>query len=168
MQMEYPRQGGWWRTCWLPLTPADQTALQLVDFSWETWRKMPSNRRARTSTTSLTRNPVDQGDMVKGDKALWTLAASNLLENALKYGEGRITVHAEVKGDKRYFRWRMKVKASRPKTKRWPWRRCSHGKKNQALDWTPPAVKQPHCTGLRWHESLTPELVVRIVGPCRI
>lgn len=79
-----------------------QTALQLVDFSWGDMAEDAVERAGATDldNITLTRNPVDQGDMVKGDKALWTLAASNLLENALKYGEGRITVHAEVKGGK--------------------------------------------------------------------
>ena len=79
-----------------------QTALQLVDFSWGDMAEDAVERAGAMDldNITLTRNPVDQGDMVKGDKALWTLAASNLLENALKYGEGRITVHAEVKGGK--------------------------------------------------------------------
>ena len=31
---------------------------------------------------------------VTGDKALWSLATSNLVENALKYSEGKVEVHA--------------------------------------------------------------------------
>lgn len=79
-----------------------QTALQLVDFSWGDMAEDAVERAGATDLDNITliRNTVDQDDMVKGDKALWTLAASNLLENALKYGEGRITVHAEVKGGK--------------------------------------------------------------------
>ena len=79
-----------------------QTALQEVDFSWGDMAEDAVERAGAADLDNITlnRNPVDQDDMVKGDKALWTLAASNLLENALKYGEGRVTVHAEVKGGK--------------------------------------------------------------------
>ena len=131
-----------------------QTALQEVDFSWGDMAEDAVERAGAADLDNITlnRNPVDQADMVRGDKALWTLAASNLLENALKYGRGHVTVHAEVQGAKRCSRWKMKVRAFRPKTKRWPWRHlfvC--GKKNQGLDWASILwAKRQRCTGLRW------------------
>lgn len=79
-----------------------QTALQEVDFSWGDMAEDAVERSGAADLDNITlnRNPVDQADMVRGDKALWTLAASNLLENALKYGRGHVTVHAEVQGGK--------------------------------------------------------------------
>ena len=79
-----------------------QTALQEVDFSWGDMAEDAVERAGAADIDNITlnRNPVDQADMVRGDKALWTLAASNLLENALKYGRGHVTVHAEVQGGK--------------------------------------------------------------------
>lgn len=79
-----------------------QTALQEVDFSWGDMAEDAVERAGAADLDNITlnRNPVDQADMVRGDKALWTLAASNLLENALKYGRGHVTVHAEVQGGK--------------------------------------------------------------------
>ena len=35
---------------------------------------------------------------VSGDKALWVLATSNLLENALKYSQGQVSVHVHGNG----------------------------------------------------------------------
>ena len=79
-----------------------QTALQEVDFSWGDMAEDAVERAGAADLDNITlnRNPVGQADMVRGDKALWTLAASNLLENALKYGRGHVTVHAEVQGGK--------------------------------------------------------------------
>ena len=79
-----------------------QTALQEVDFSGGDMAEDAVERAGAADIDNITlnRNPVDQADMVRGDKALWTLAASNLLENALKYGRGHVTVHAEVQGGK--------------------------------------------------------------------
>ena len=79
-----------------------QTALQEVEFSWGDMAEDAVERAGAADLDNITlnRNPVDQADMVRGDKALWTLAASNLLENALKYGRGHVTVHAEVQGGK--------------------------------------------------------------------
>ena len=138
-----------------------QTALQEVDFSWGDMAEDAVERAGAADLDNITliRNTVDQDDMVKGDKALWTLAASNLLENALKYGEDASRSTQRSKEAKRCFRWRMKVKASRPKTKRWPWRHLfACGKKNQALDWASTLwVKQPHCTGLRWPWNHRPQ-----------
>jgi signal transduction histidine kinase len=58
-----------------------QTALQEVDFSWG---DMAEDAVERTGATDLDNITLTR----------------NLLENALKYGEGRVRVHAEVKGGK--------------------------------------------------------------------
>ena len=75
-----------------------QKPLHKVSFSWGDMAEDAIERAGALGTDNirLHRNAKATDDTVNGDKALWTLAASNLVENALKYGKGRVKVIAEV------------------------------------------------------------------------
>ena len=70
-------------------------SMQLVAFSW---LEMVHEALSRMAEAQRQRIEVFAGDKasmeVTGDKALWSLATSNLVENALKYSEGKVEVHA--------------------------------------------------------------------------
>lgn len=70
-------------------------SMQLVAFSWS---QMVEEALSRMGEGHRQRIKVFAGGMasmeVTGDKALWSLATSNLVENALKYTEGTVEVHA--------------------------------------------------------------------------
>lgn len=69
-------------------------SMQLDTFSWS---QMVQEALSRIGDAQRQRIDVFQGEEasmeVTGDKALWGLAASNLVENALKYSEGKVEVH---------------------------------------------------------------------------
>ena len=69
-------------------------SMQLDTFSWSL---MVQDALSRIGDVQRQRIDVFQDDEasmeVTGDKALWGLATSNLVENALKYSEGRVEVH---------------------------------------------------------------------------
>lgn len=62
------------------------------------WSQMVEEALSRMGEAQRQRIEVFAGDKasmeVRGDKALWSLATSNLVENALKYSEGKVEVHA--------------------------------------------------------------------------
>ena len=64
------------------------------------WGSMVQDAVSRTSGMAEGRVQLERPstglDEVRGDRALWTLAVSNVLENALKYSEGSVTVRANV------------------------------------------------------------------------
>ena len=69
-------------------------SMQLVAFSWlemvhEALLRMGEGQRQRIEVFSGDHASIE----VTGDKALWGLATSNLVENALKYSEGKVHVH---------------------------------------------------------------------------
>ena len=70
-------------------------SMQLVAFSW---LEMVHEALSRIGEAQRQRIEVFAGDKasmeVTGDKALWSLATPNLVENALKYSEGKVEVHA--------------------------------------------------------------------------
>lgn len=69
-------------------------SMQLVSFSWF---QMVQDALLRFGEAQRQRIEVFPGDQVSmevtGDKALWGLATSNLVENALKYSQGKVEVH---------------------------------------------------------------------------
>lgn len=69
-------------------------SMHLDTFSWSL---MVHDALSRIGDVQRQRIDVFQDDEasmeVTGDKALWGLATSNLVENALKYSEGRVEVH---------------------------------------------------------------------------
>lgn len=69
-------------------------SMQLVTFSWF---QMVQDALLRFGEAQRQRIEVFPGDQVSmevtGDKALWGLATSNLVENALKYSQGKVEVH---------------------------------------------------------------------------
>ena len=69
----------------------------LVDVAFS-WLEMVHEALSRMAEAQRQRIEVFAGDKasmeVTGDKALWSLATSNLVENALKYSEGKVEVHA--------------------------------------------------------------------------
>lgn len=75
-------------------------SMQLDTFLWS---QMVEEALSRMGESQRKRIEVFAGDMasmeVRGDKALWSLATSNLVENALKYSEGKVEVHAFGKAD---------------------------------------------------------------------
>ncbi len=69
-------------------------SMQLDTFSWsfmveEAISRMGEAQRRRVEVFSSEGASAE----VRGDKALWGLATSNLVENALKYSEGKVEVH---------------------------------------------------------------------------
>lgn len=75
-----------------------QTDVQASSFDWG---DMLDEAVARVSDTQRGRITIHRprgAQEVRGDRALWLLSASNLIENALKYSEGAVVVHASLKG----------------------------------------------------------------------
>lgn len=75
-----------------------QTDVQASSFDWgemldEAVARVSENHRGRIAL-HWTEGPQE----VRGDRALWLLSASNLIENALKYSEGAVEVRAALKG----------------------------------------------------------------------
>ena len=70
-------------------------SMQLDTFLWS---QMVEEALSRMGEAQRQRIEVFAGDKasmeVTGDKALWSLATSNLVENALKYSEGKVEVRA--------------------------------------------------------------------------
>ena len=69
-------------------------AMQLDTFSWDQMvqdalLRIGDAQRSRIALCANDGGPIE----VTGDKALWGLATSNLVENALKYSEGKVEVH---------------------------------------------------------------------------
>ena len=69
-------------------------SMQLVSFSWlemvhESLSRMGEGQRHRIEVIVGDKASME----VTGDKALWGLATSNLVENALKYSAGKVDVH---------------------------------------------------------------------------
>lgn len=69
-------------------------SMQLVTFSWlqmvhEAILRMGEAQRQRIEVFASDKASME----VTGDKALWSLATSNLVENALKYSDGKVDVH---------------------------------------------------------------------------
>ena len=64
------------------------------------WGSMVQEALGRTAGVADGRvrleGPLSESDEVRGDRALWTLAVTNVLENALKYSEGEVRVRANV------------------------------------------------------------------------
>ena len=79
----------------LVATRAQRTeSMQLVSFSWlemvhESLSRMGEGQRHRIEVIAGDKASME----VTGDKALWGLATSNLVENALKYSAGKVDVH---------------------------------------------------------------------------
>ena len=66
-------------------------------FSWGSMAQDAVSRKAGMSEgRGQVEKPSTGLDEVRGDRALWTLAVSNVLENALKYSEGAVVVRAWV------------------------------------------------------------------------
>lgn len=73
-----------------------QTDVQATSFDWG---DMLEEAVGRVSDSQRHRIAVHRPEMpqeVRGDRALWVLSASNLIENALKYSEGNVEVHATL------------------------------------------------------------------------
>ena len=69
-------------------------SMQLVTFSWFQMVQDALLRFGEAQRQRIEVFPGDQAPMeVTGDKALWGLATSNLVENALKYSQGKVEVH---------------------------------------------------------------------------
>lgn len=69
-------------------------SMQLVTFSWFQMVQDALLRFGEAQRQRIEVFPGDQASMeVTGDKALWGLATSNLVENALKYSQGKVEVH---------------------------------------------------------------------------
>jgi signal transduction histidine kinase len=77
-----------------------QSEVQAELFSWGS---MVQDAVGRTLGMSEGRvqveGPWNELDVVRGDRALWTLATTNVIENALKYSKGTVGVRAHVDSD---------------------------------------------------------------------
>lgn len=75
-----------------------QTDVQVSSFDWG---EMVDDAVRRVGDMHRSRVEVYKGQgpqEVRGDRALWVLSASNLIENALKYSEGKVEVRVEFRG----------------------------------------------------------------------
>ena len=73
-----------------------QTDVQASAFDWGSILDDAAARVADSNKSRLRIHQPDVPQEVNGDRALWVLSASNLIENALKYSEGPIEAVAEV------------------------------------------------------------------------
>jgi two-component system phosphate regulon sensor histidine kinase PhoR len=75
------------------------TPVQATRFSWQ---GMAEEAVERCSTAGSSRVMLERGSEadfeVRGDQGLWTLAAANVVENALKYSDGPVRVRAFSEG----------------------------------------------------------------------
>ena len=70
-------------------------SMQLDTFLWSQMVEEALSRMGEAQRQRIEVFAGDEASMeVTGDKALWSLATSNLVENALKYSEGKVEVHA--------------------------------------------------------------------------
>ena len=143
-------------------------SMQLVAFSW---LEMVHEALSRMGEAQRHRIEVVAGDKasmeVTGDKALWSLATSNLVENALKYSEGRssscvwkagsvaIEVRDEGQGIPAGSEW-----------KRWN-PSCDSAKRVKERDWDFIWFrKRPSFMGLHWRwKTRAVRFAVRLVWP---
>ena len=75
-----------------------QTDVQASSFDWGEMLDDAVNRVADVQRDRIQVHRIEGPQEVRGDRALWVLSASNLIENALKYSEGSIEVRAELQG----------------------------------------------------------------------
>jgi len=74
-----------------------QTDVQVASFDWQ---EVLEEAVARVSDDYKCRLKISNSvnaQEVHGDRALWVLSASNLIENAMKYSEGQVEAVAEVR-----------------------------------------------------------------------
>lgn len=66
-------------------------------FSWSEMTREAAERLTGMSEGRIRLDAeVEASDAVRGDRALWTLAATNVIENALKYAKGEVRVKAKA------------------------------------------------------------------------
>ena len=75
-----------------------QTDVQASSFDWGDMLDEAVARVSDTHRARITTHRLKGAQEVRGDRALWLLSASNLIENALKYSEGAVAVQASLKG----------------------------------------------------------------------
>lgn len=75
-----------------------QTDVQASSFDWGDMLDEAVARVSDTQRGRITIHRPKDAQEVRGDRALWLLSASNLIENALKYSEGAVEVRAALKG----------------------------------------------------------------------
>ena len=75
-----------------------QTDVQASTFDWGDMLDEAVGRVADVQRDRIQVHCIEGPQEVRGDRALWVLSASNLIENALKYSQGAVMVRAEVIG----------------------------------------------------------------------
>ena len=75
-----------------------QTDVQASTFDWSDMLDEAVGRVADVQRDRIQVHRIEGPQEVRGDRALWVLSASNLIENALKYSQGAVGVRAEVIG----------------------------------------------------------------------
>ena len=75
-----------------------QPDLQASTFDWGDMLDEALGRVSGVHRDRIQVHRIEGPQEVRGDRALWLLSASNLIENALKYSQGAVEVRAEVNG----------------------------------------------------------------------